>query len=160
MMINFFYFLIWIFLFKIAYIDLKTQYIWDSDVLVVAVLAMVANLMQPKQFVPGIYGFSVALSLGFVIFVVVKNIYGEEAFGCGDVLLLAAIGMLVKWPNFLGYFTIFAEFGGLVAVPIYFLNRTSKIYLPLSPILVSSLALFFWMGKPSLIDIIKFLGLL
>jgi len=62
-------------------------------------------------------GMLVSSLLGLAIaFVVYFALYALRAMGAGDVKLMAAVGAVVGWPNWLGIFLVTAIIGGIMAL--------------------------------------------
>jgi prepilin peptidase CpaA len=64
---------------------------------------------RPGIFVSSLLGLAIAFGLYFVLYVL-------RAMGGGDVKLMAAVGAVVGWPNWLGVFVTTAIVGGIMAL--------------------------------------------
>ena len=98
------------------------------------------------------------LIAGLLIFSVVYKVYGFEAFGQGDVILLAALGFFLDM-SFLHYFAFAMMLGGILGVLMLLLSRkhAEDIELAYAPVLLVWLPLYFYFDCPSLWDIYNLL---
>lgn len=135
---------------RIAYIDYREQYIYDLDILAGAALSLAYNVYfftVEGSLKGGVCGFAV----GYVIFAVTKQVYGEEAFGFGDVLLLGVLGLFFGHPMFLHYFAITIILVGFVASGFLLYDRSvAKMAVPMAPIFVAGAFLHVWTGYPTI----------
>ena len=83
---------------KIAYLDYKEQYIYDLDVGIAGIIT-IAYAANSATLYSSVIGGICGFAIGYVIYAVAKMVYGEEAFGFGDVLLLGVLGKLVDKGN-------------------------------------------------------------
>lgn len=143
-------FLLSVVMLRIAYIDYREQYIYDLDLLAGAVLSLAYNvciLTVEASLKGGVCGFAV----GYVMFAVTKRIYGEEAFGFGDVLLLGVIGLFFGYPVFLHYFTITIIITGFVASGFLLYDRSvAKMAVPMAPIFIGGGFSHVFTGYPTI----------
>lgn len=134
---------------RIAYIDYKEHYIYDLDILMASVISVAYNVYffaAGASLKGGICGFAV----GYVIFAVTKQVYGEEAFGFGDVLLLGVLGLFFGFPAFLHYFAITIMLVGLVASGFLLYDKSlAKKAVPMAPIFVAGGFLHVWTNYPT-----------
>jgi prepilin peptidase CpaA len=83
-----------------------------------AVLGITLNAIQ--RGLPGVVFSLKGIALSFSIYFV---LYTLRAMGAGDVKLMAAVGSLVGWQNWLGVFFIAAILGGILALIIVVRRR-------------------------------------
>ena len=147
---------------KIAYIDYKEQCIYDIDIGLAGILAMAYSLCTSNLYVSiigGICGFGI----GYVIYAVAKMVYGEEAFGFGDVLLLGVLGIFFGYPMFLHYFANTIMITGFIAACFLLYDRSvAKMAVPMAPIFIAGAFLQVWNHYPTVDDFLlnKCLGML
>ncbi len=153
-MTEFYYFLISIIFLKISYIDFKEKFIYDIDLILAAAIITIYNLIT-AQIIPMVLGAAVGFFIGYVIYTAAMLIYHEEAFGFGDVLLMAVLGMFLKWPFFIHCFSISIIFTGFFCILFLIINPKFKnSSIPLAPILIFWLPIFYIVGKPTVFQII------
>lgn len=153
-MTEFYYFLISIIFLKISYIDFKEKFIYDIDLILAAAIITIYNLIT-AQIIPMVLGAAVGFFIGYVIYTAAMLIYHEEAFGFGDVLLMAVLGMFLKWPFFIHYFSISIIFTGFFCILFLIINPKFKnSSIPLAPILIFWFPIFYIAGKPTVFQII------
>lgn len=137
---------------EIAWVDYREYAIYDFDTL------LAFTLVFAYKYLIHALGMSLLFSLlglliGLVIFFVSYKAYGFEAFGFGDVLLLAVMGLWFSY-DFFSYFALtfmVSGFGILLLVPFLGYRKAMQIEMPLAPILVAGAFLYVLMGKPSIV---------
>ena len=102
-------------LIKIAYIDLKTQYIYISDLSLFAVVIAFYKIYIGDM-LSSAFAAAAAGIFGYVIYKISYLIYQEEAFGLGDVFLLAILGCFWSWPLFLHFIYFFFLLAGIIGL--------------------------------------------
>lgn len=81
-------------LFKIAYIDFKTQYIYISDLSILAVVVSLYKIYIGDM-LSSAFAAAAAGIFGYVIYKISYLIYQEEAFGLGDVFFASYTWLLL-----------------------------------------------------------------
>ena len=112
---------------RIAYVDYKECAIYDRDSLVAFVIIFCYSLYQ-GNIKDALIGAGVGLAIGFLIFFTAYKLYGFEAFGLGDVLLLGILGLFFA-QDFLSYLCISLTVSGflvLVCIPFVGYERISR----------------------------------
>lgn len=151
-----YYFLLAVIFMKIAYIDYKEHAIYDRDNLLAALLVALYSIYN-GIFLDALLGAAIGFAIGFAIFFVAYKFYGFEAFGLGDVFLLGILGLLFA-QDFLSYFSISLMVSGfliLLLVPFVGYRRICSLEIPLAPLLLVWIPIFWFFGKPSIITIIQ-----
>lgn len=135
---------------RIAYVDYREQYIYNIDVLSGAALSIAYNFCfsaVETSMKGGVCGFAV----GYVIFAVTKQVYGVEAFGFGDVLLLGVLGLFFGFPVFFHYFAITIIITGLVASCFLLYDRSAAtMAVPMAPIFIGGGFSYVLSGYPTI----------
>lgn len=133
----------------IAFLDFKTSYIWDVHILVTVIINAV-NAAVTDRFIDcmaaGILGFA----LHFMLFYIVKCVYGEERYGMGDVLLMCSIGMMLGVMDFLQYQFMQVMITGIFGVLLLCLKGKNYSF-PMGPVYVFWLFMYIGLGKPDAI---------
>lgn len=140
--------IIFIGLFLIAYIDFKTQYIYDKDLIGVLIIILIYQIYN-NNFLNALISGIIAFIIGFLIFLVSYMIYQEEAFGLGDVYLLALLGCYWLWPQIIHFLCFTFLFSGLVAIIVLIITKNKNCRIALAPILVFSIPLYYLFGNPT-----------
>lgn len=137
---------------KIAYLDYKEQYIYDLDIGIAGIItiAYAANSATLySSVIGGICGFTV----GYVIYATAKMVYGEEAFGFGDVLLLGVLGIFFGYPMFYHYFANTIMITGFIAMCfLLYDSSAAKMAVPMAPIFIAGAFLQVWNEYPTVYD--------
>lgn len=147
---------------KIAVIDWREHAIYDKDIALTAVFIGLSKVFY-SEILPALYGCATGLVIGLIIFGATYKLYGFEAFGQGDVLLLTILGFFLG-ESFLHYFALSMMLDGAAAI-IYLLIQQLKnkqfvdIELPYAPALLVWLPIYLYLNTPSLFDVYKFLFL-
>lgn len=80
----------------VSYIDLRISYVYDLHVLIYSiVLLVVSSIVNGFDASLTIYGFLVGLLFYGIIYLLSKLYYGKDAFGLGDVFILAGLGLFL-----------------------------------------------------------------
>ena len=146
---------------KIAYVDFKEQYIYDIDIGIATIITIAHSLCTSNldaSIFGGVYGFVI----GYVIYAVAKMVYGEEAFGFGDVLLLGVLGIFFGYPMFLHYFANTIMITGFIATCfLIYDSSAAKMAVPMAPIFIAGAFLQVWNRYPTVDDFLlnKCLGI-
>lgn len=142
---------------RISVIDWREHAIYDRDIALTTVFIALYKVLY-GDFFSSLYGLAIGLTVGLLIFGVVYKVYGFEAFGQGDVLLLAALGFFLD-VSFLHYFAFSMMLGGILGVLMLLLSRkhAEDIELAYAPVLFVWLPLYFYFDCPSLWDIYNLL---
>ena len=80
-----------------------------TGVLVGLALNAFLDQARPGMFVSSLLGLVIAFGVNFVL-------YALRAMGAGDVKLMAAVGAIAGWPNWLGIFIVTAIVGGIMGL--------------------------------------------
>lgn len=150
MLIYVFLFFIFLMFIRISVIDWREHAIYDKDIVLTMVFVALYKVFY-GDFLSSLYGLATSLIVGLLIFGVVYKVYGFEAFGQGDVILLAALGFFLD-TSFLHYFAFAMMLGGILGVLMLLLSRkhAEDIELAYAPVLLVWLPLYFYFNKPSL----------
>lgn len=142
---------------RISVIDWREHAIYDRDIALTTVFIALYKVFY-GDFFSSLYGLATGLTVGLLIFGVVYKVYGFEAFGQGDVLLLAALGFFLD-VSFLHYFALSMMLGGILGVLMLLLSRkhAEDIELAYAPVLFVWLPLYLYFDCPSLWDIYNLL---
>ena len=129
MLIYVFLFFIFLMFIRICVIDWREHAIYDKDIVLTMVFVALYKVFY-GDFFPSLFG-------------VVYKVYGFEAFGQGDVILLAALGFFLD-TSFLHYFAFAMILGGILGVLMLLLSRkhAEDIELAYAPVLLVWLHLF------------------
>lgn len=137
---------------EIALVDYREHVIYDFDTLLAFVLVFAYKYLIHALGMSLLFSL-LGLVIGLVIFFVSYKVYGFEAFGFGDVLLLAVMGLWFSY-DFFSYFSLtfmISGFGILLLVPFIGYRKAMQIEMPLAPILVTGAFLYVLMGRPSIV---------
>ena len=137
---------------KIAYVDYKEQYIYDVDIVVAGMIALAYSFCTSNLYV-SIFGGICGFAIGYIIYAVAKMVYGEEAFGFGDVILLGVMGIFFGYPMVLHYFANTIMITGFIAM--WFLlydSSAAKMAVPMAPIFIAGAFLQVWNEYPTVYD--------
>lgn len=150
MLIYVFLFFIFLMFIRISVIDWREHAIYDRDIVLTMFFVALYKVFY-GDFFSSLYGLATGLIVGLLIFGVVYKVYGFEAFGQGDVILLAALGFFLDM-SFLHYFAFAMMLGGILGVLMLLLSRkhAEDIELAYAPVLLVWLPLYFYFNKPSL----------
>lgn len=158
-----YYFVIGCLFIRIAVIDYREHVIYDRDNLSAAIIIMLYSAYSSRLMEALAYA-DITFLIGYIIFIAAYRYYGFEAFGLGDILLLAVLGLFLG-DSFLHYFALSMMFDGMIAL-IYLLaqqklkdRRLESIELPYAPALLVWLPLYSYFDKPYLMDVYRFLFL-
>lgn len=142
---------------KILLLDYIEYSIYDRDILISLMIIFAYNLYT-GNFIPCIIGLGFGAAVGLLQFILGYLIYKSEAYGSGDVFLLAVIGAFLGNTNFIGYFFFVHLLLGLVLLIALLINPSCKNKaIPLAPFYIIGIPLFILMGKPSFYEQLKFL---
>ena len=137
---------------EIALVDYREHAIYDFDTLLAFALVFAYKYLIHALGMSLLFSL-LGLLIGLVIFFVSYKVYGFEAFGFGDVLLLAVMGLWFSY-DFFSYFALtfmVSGFGILLLVPFLGYRKAMQIEMPLAPILVAGAFLYVLMGRPSIV---------
>lgn len=145
---------IMMFFVKISIIDWQEHAIYDKDIFITGIFILLYKGLY-GNLLNALVGGLTALLLGVLIFAVVYKFYGFEAFGQGDVLLLAILGLFFE-DSFLNYFALATMING-IAVPctmLFFNQRfNTSIEIAYAPIILAWIPLYYHLGFPSTLDL-------
>lgn len=136
----------------ISYIDSKTQYIYDRDMIGLCITVMVFQAYN-GNFSSAIIGGAAAAAIGFLIYWVAYRVYQEEAFGLGDVYLLGILGCYWSWPQILHFLCFAFLLGGIIAAIALMVTGNRNYRLALGPIFIFAIPLYYLCNKPTILMI-------
>lgn len=139
----------------IAYVDFRKHYIEDLAVLIGIVLTVVYTVIfRPiNETWMAIYWGFIGFAIHYVIYKIAMWYYREEAFGFGDVLLMASLGCFLT-DKYFGYLLVEIMVSGIFGVIVMILKKGNIHYeLPLAPLYVVSLGAFFAIGAPDVFEL-------
>lgn len=136
----------------ISYIDSKTQYIYDRDMIGLFITVMVFQAYN-GNFSSAIIGGGAAAAIGFLIYWVAYRVYQEEAFGLGDVYLLGILGCYWSWPQILHFLCFAFLLGGIIAAIALMVTGNRNYRLALGPIFIFAISLYYLCNKPTILMI-------
>ena len=140
-------------LFLMAFIDLKTRYIYDFHIVFTGVLVCVRLL--GGNYLYHLYGAMVGFIIGFLMYKGAYLYYKQEAFGLGDVFLLMLLGLYFGWPLFIHYFAVcYMLIGFVIILPVIIKPSILKAEVPMGPFYIFGAFAFKYMGSPSCIDFV------
>lgn len=141
---------------KILLLDYIEYSIYDRDILISLMIIFSYNLYIGNLF-PCIIGLGFGAAVGLLQYIFGYLIYNSEAYGSGDVLLLAVIGAFLGSTNFIGYFFFVHLLLGLVLLIALLINPSCKNKaIPLAPFYVIGIPIFLLAGNPTYWDIFYF----
>lgn len=143
-------------LFKIAYIDFKTQYIYISDLALFAVVVSLYKIYIGDM-LSSAFAAAAAGIFGYAIYKISYLIYQEEAFGLGDVFLLAILGCYWSWPLIVRFIYFSFLLAGIIGLVVLAFTRNRKYRIAFGPVLSISVFLYYLWGLPDIYSIIQFL---
>ena len=111
MLIYVFLFFIFLMFIRISVIDWREHAIYDRDIVLTMFFVALYKVFY-GDFFSSLYGLATGLIVGLLIFGVVYKVYGFEAFGQGDVILLATLGFFLDM-SFLHYFAFAMMLSGI-----------------------------------------------
>lgn len=143
-------------LLKIAYVDYKTQYIYDYDMIGVFTVILIYQFINGKltdAIIAGVF----SAAVGFFIYISAYLIYKEEAFGLGDVYLLGNLGCFWSWPQILHFLYFSFLFAGIIGLIVLAFTKKRKHRIAFGPILNISVFLYHLCGSPNVYQIVRLL---
>lgn len=142
--------LLYIILFVVMVIDLRTKYIYDAHLIAAGVVILIG--LWDKPLLDHFIGATLGFFIGFIIYKIAYWVYNMEAFGFGDVLLFGILGFYLGWIQFLNFFgitNIIMAFIGVIFLLVT-LGRYRNLEIPLAPVYVLGLYGYKFMGSPDL----------
>lgn len=137
------------FLIVIAFIDWKTQLIYDKVLVILFLCGLTLQLIYPFiAWESALLGVVVGGLSMFAIALLGKAMFKKDSLGMGDVKLAAVVGFFVGWQTIL----IALYFGFLLAFVTIIITKRfghSKLtgYIPLGPFLAGGIVIFLFWGK-------------
>ena len=86
---------LWSMLLITSLIDLDHMVIIDQVLLFFTLFAVAYVIFSPTAWLPHLIGLAIGFGFYLLIYLVAKLIYGQEAFGFGDVLLMGSCGLFL-----------------------------------------------------------------
>lgn len=155
MTILYYIFISFLFL-KIALIDYIEHYIYDRDLLISLVIILGYNFYSESTMLC-LTGLTFGIIVGLLQFFLGYLMYKTEAYGSGDVFLLAILGAFLGSTTFIDYFVFLHLLLGAVLFIILLLKPSWKRKaIPLAPIYIIGMFLFLLANKPTFVDQLKF----
>ncbi|MCB0283667.1 MAG: prepilin peptidase [Calditrichaeota bacterium] len=137
------------FLIVIAFIDYKTELIYNKVLITLLVFGLIFNVFYPfMAWEAGLYGLLAGGGILFLFSLLGKILFKKEALGMGDVKLAAVAGFFLGMQNVL----IAIYFGFIIALVTMVVLRIFKKAelkgkIPLGPFLAAGLIVFLFWGK-------------
>lgn len=85
----------WSMLVIVGLIDLDTMYIFDSVLIFFGVVQIALLLANKVDLMDSFIGAAIGAGIYFLIYLISRIVYKKEAFGTGDIILMALIGLFV-----------------------------------------------------------------
>lgn len=137
----------------VAYIDFKTHYIYDCHLIIASVIVAGMLLYSGGDWIDSIEGAVAGFLIGYLMYKIAYLYYKEEAFGFGDVLLLAVLGFYFGLYGFFSCFSItYMLLGVILIVPIIVKPSIVRMSVPMAPVYVIGALVYKFMGSPGLIE--------
>lgn len=140
----------------ISYIDSKTQYIYDRDIIGLFITVIIFQAYN-GNFSRAIIGGGAAAAIGFLIYWAAYRVYHEEAFGLGDVYLLGILGCYWSWPQIVHFIYFSFLLAGIIGLVVLAFTRNRKYRIAFGPVLSISVFLYYLWGMPDIYSIVQFL---
>ena len=147
--------LLYIILFVVMIIDLRTKYIYDLH-LIIAVIVIFIGLWD-KPMLDHFIGAGLGFAIGYLIYKIAYMVYNMEAFGFGDVLLFAVLGFYFGWVQFLHFFGVVNIMVAVIGIVFLLvtLGQYRNFEIPLAPVYVLGLYCYKLMGSPDLYQFVS-----
>lgn len=137
----------------IAYIDLKTKYIYDVHLVIASAIVAGSLLYFDGDWIDSLEGAALGFTLGYLMYKLSYLYYKEEAFGFGDVLLLAVLGFYFGLYGFFSCFSItYMLLGVILVAPILLKPSIMQMSIPMAPVYVLGAVVYKLIGEPGLIE--------
>lgn len=136
-----------IFMMVVSVRDLKTKLISDKDLIIFTIIHLTLLILKGGSIQESIKGAIAGFVLYYIIYIVVKGIYKQEAFGFGDVLLLSSIGIVLGAQKVVlaGLLMFYVTWIPIAFVMIKEKSLNLKMQIALAPsICAASLLVLFW----------------
>lgn len=116
-------------LYIVAIIDYFTMYIYESVLFIYAGLLFISKIILGEMsFITSLYLLLISGGLYGIIYIIAKWVYKKEAFGLGDVYLMAIIGALMSFQTIaLAVFLPFYIAPVFILIK-YFVNRSKSFF--------------------------------
>ena len=126
---------LWSMLFVVGVMDYKYGVIIDQVLIAFTVIGIVLQLIAKVSILDILLGGAVGFALYGLIYLVARLVYKKEAFGMGDVLLLAAIGTFFgPWKTLMiGFLAIYCAIFFIIFLWIKNKKLGRGIEMPLAP---------------------------
>jgi prepilin peptidase CpaA len=107
-----------------AIFDVRYRRIPNWLTLIGVLSGLTLNAVLSRSPAPGNWGMFRASLLGMAAgFGIYFVLYALRAMGAGDVKLMAAVGAVVGWPNWLGIFILTSILGGIMAILLVIMRK-------------------------------------
>lgn len=141
---------------KISLVDYIEHNIYDRDIFISLIIILSYNL-QSGTIITCLTGLAFGITAGLLQFFLGYLMYRTEAYGMGDVFLLAVIGAFLGSTIFIDYFMFIQLLLGAILVIVLLMKPSWKRKaIPLAPIYITGMFLFLLANKPTLVEQLNF----
>ena len=141
----------------IAITDLRHKYIYDWHLIASTCFIIVQLICANAPILNHLLGAITGFLLGYIIYKLSFYIYKDEAFGYGDVLLLALLGLYFG-TNIYSYIVATCCIISLLAA-LYLTdmswNSICNISIPLAPVFITTAFLYELLNEPTIADFVS-----
>lgn len=151
-----YYAIIFCIFFTISYVDYKEHAIYDKHILIATIIIFAYNWYS-QCLLDSLLNAGAGLVIGLIIFFTSYKYYGFEAFGLGDVFLLAVLGLFLgnDFRSYIAIAYILSGFLITLLIPFMGYDKVNSIEIPMAPILLVWVPIFIFLGKPSIIHLLQ-----
>ena len=156
-----FYALFGIYLIITAGIDLLTKTIVVSLTVIGGMIGFIMNLLYTADLKDAIFGGLIGFCIYFAIYFISKLIYKREAFGFGDVLYIASIGMFLGFSMTIltSFLTFYVALIGIIMVKLMGKIVQFKSEIAFAPFISIATGIVLYLGKDIMQMYMDFVGL-
>lgn len=142
----------------IAITDLRHKYIYDWHLIASACFIIVQLICANAPILNHLLGAITGFLLGYIIYKLSFYIYKEEAFGYGDVLLLALLGLYLSIDHFPSFIVMMCFIVSLMSA-LYLSDISWKtlrtISIPLAPVFILSVFIYRLLDCPTITNFVS-----